>query len=61
MRRPRRRRIVQRAKRKLLIGGVFGSVLALFMASPAMAQEELDPASQFVLDNLWIFIAGVLV
>jgi Amt family ammonium transporter len=31
------------------------------MASPALAQEELDPASQFVLDNLWIFIAGVLV
>jgi len=31
------------------------------MASPALAQEELAPASQFVLDNLWIFIAGVLV
>jgi Amt family ammonium transporter len=26
-----------------------------------MAQEELAPASQFVLDNLWVFIAGVLV
>lgn len=31
------------------------------MASPAVAQAELDPATQFVLDNLWIFIAGVLV
>ncbi len=48
-------------KRKLLTGGALGALLALFMASPALAQEELDPASQFVLDNLWIFIAGVLV
>jgi Amt family ammonium transporter len=31
------------------------------MASPALAQEEFAPASQFVLDNLWVFIAGVLV
>jgi Amt family ammonium transporter len=52
---------VQRAKRKLLIGGVLGALLVLFMASPAMAQEELNPASQFILDNLWLFIAGVLV
>ena len=48
-------------KRKLLIGGALGALLVLFMASPALAQEELDPASQFILDNLWIFIAGVLV
>ena len=48
-------------KRKLVIGGALGVLLALFMASPALAQEELDPASQFILDNLWIFIAGVLV
>jgi Amt family ammonium transporter len=48
-------------KRKLLIGGTLGVLLVLFMASPALAQEELDPASQFILDNLWIFIAGVLV
>ena len=52
---------MNRVKRKLLIGGVLGTLLVLLMASPAMAQEELDPASQFVLDNLWIFIAGVLV
>lgn len=52
---------MREAKRKLLIGGVLGTLLVLFMASPAMAQEDLDPATQFVLDNLWVFIAGVLV
>lgn len=52
---------MKRAKRKLLIGGALGALLVLFMASPAMAQEELAPATQFILDNLWIFIAGVLV
>ncbi|HSM45343.1 MAG TPA: ammonium transporter [Acidimicrobiia bacterium] len=52
---------MKRAKRKLAIGGSLGAVLVLFMASPAMAQDELVPASQFILDNLWIFIAGVLV
>lgn len=53
--------MVRRVKRKLLAGGVLGGVLALLVASPALAQEELDPASQFILDNLWVFIAGVLV
>jgi ammonium transporter, Amt family len=53
--------MVRKAKRRLLIGGVLGTLLVLFMASPAMAQEDLDPATQFVLDNLWVFIAGVLV
>jgi ammonium transporter, Amt family len=52
---------VKRARRKLLIGSVLGTILVLVMASPAMAQEELTPATQFVLDNLWVFIAGVLV
>jgi Amt family ammonium transporter len=52
---------VKKAKRKLLIGGALGTLLVLVVASPAVAQEELAPASQFVLDNLWIFIAGVLV
>ncbi|MFP3882192.1 MAG: ammonium transporter [Actinomycetota bacterium] len=50
---------MERAKRKLLIGTALGALLVLVMASPAMAQEE--PATQFVLDNLWIFLAGVLV
>ncbi len=48
-------------KRKLLIGATLGAVLALVLASPALAQQDLAPASQFVLDNLWIFMAGVLV
>jgi Amt family ammonium transporter len=52
---------VQRAKKKLLIGGVLGTLLVLFMVSPAVAQEEPAAATQFVLDNLWVFIAGVLV
>lgn len=48
-------------KKKLLTGGALASLLVLVLANPALAQEELTPASQFVLDNLWIFIAGVLV
>lgn len=48
-------------KRKLLTAGVLAGFLVVVLASPAMAQEELAPASQFVLDNLWIFIAGILV
>jgi len=52
---------VERAKRKLLIGTALGALLVLVMASPAMGQEEPAAATQFVLDNLWIFLAGVLV
>ncbi|MFZ0013073.1 MAG: ammonium transporter [Acidimicrobiia bacterium] len=52
---------MKRAKRKLLIGGTLGALLMLVLASPAIAQEEPAAATQFVLDNLWIFIAGVLV
>jgi ammonium transporter, Amt family len=48
-------------KRKLLLGAVLALALVMFTASPALAQEELNPASQFVLDNLWVLIAGVLV
>ncbi len=48
-------------KRKLLTGGVLAAMLVVVLANPALAQEELAPASQFVLDNLFIFIAGVLV
>jgi Amt family ammonium transporter len=48
-------------RRKLLTGGGLSALLVLVLASPAMAQEELAPASQFILDNLWVFIAGVLV
>ena len=52
---------MERAKRKLLIGGGLSALLVLVVASPAMAQEEPGFATQFILDNLWVFIAGVLV
>ncbi len=52
---------MKRAKRKLSIGAALGILLALVMASPALGQEEPAVATQFVLDNLWIFLAGVLV
>lgn len=51
-------------KRKLLIGaGVAGAALFL-LANPAAAQEAeavADPATQVVLDNIFIFFCGVLV
>ena len=48
-------------KRKLLTGTSLAVLLVAVMAQPAFAQSEVAPASQFVLDNLFIFIAGVLV
>jgi ammonium transporter, Amt family len=50
-------------KRKLLIGaGLVGATL-LLLANPAAAQEaeEVVPATQIVLDNIFIFVCGVLV
>lgn len=50
-------------KRKLLIGaGVVGAAM-LLLANPAAAQEaeEVVPASQVVLDNIFVFICGILV
>ena len=50
-------------KRKLLLGsGVAGASL-LLAASPALAQDADDPSVylQAVMDNLWVFIAGILV
>jgi len=52
---------VKKATRKVLVGGALAALLVLVMAAPAMAQEEPNFATQFVLDNLWILIAGVLV
>ncbi len=52
---------MRKAKRKLVVGVALGALLALVVSTPALAQAEPSPASQFVLDNLWIFIAGVLV
>lgn len=48
-------------KRKLLTGTSLAVLLVAVMAQPAFAQSEVAPASQFVLDNIFIFIAGVLV
>ena len=48
-------------KRRLMTGSVLTLLLVTVMASPAIAQEEPAAATQFVLDNLFIFIAGVLV
>ena len=48
-------------KRKLLKGGLLSLLLVAVMAQPAFAQSDPAPATQFVLDNLFIFIAGVLV
>ncbi|MBK5268259.1 MAG: ammonium transporter [Acidimicrobiia bacterium] len=48
-------------KRKLLTGTSLGMLLVAVLAQPAFAQSEPAPAAQFILDNLWVFIAGVLV
>ncbi|MGH9137484.1 MAG: ammonium transporter [Acidimicrobiales bacterium] len=50
-------------KRKLLVGAGVAGAAAIFIAKPAMAQESelLADDVQNVLDNLWVFIAGVLV
>ncbi len=45
-------------KRKIAVALALMAGLFLLTAGPAAAQ---DPASQEVLDNLWIFLAGVLV
>ena len=47
-------------KRRLIVAGAMAAGFLVASASPALAQEGAA-ASQFVLDNLWIFIAGVLV
>ena len=52
---------MKRARRKLAIGLTLASILAVVLATPAFAQEEPAYATQFILDNLFIFIAGILV
>ena len=49
-------------RRKLLTGGAIAALLTLYLGSPAGAfgiPEE--PSTQYILDNLWILIAAVLV
>jgi Amt family ammonium transporter len=50
-------------RRKLFVGGGMATAALLLFAGPAGAQAELPEgvASQVILDNLWVFIAGVLV
>mgnify|MGYP001189921650 FL=1 len=50
-------------KRKLLIGAAFASISLVLAASPAWAQGDTkaDAMVQAVMNNLWVFIAGILV
>ncbi|MGI9604132.1 MAG: ammonium transporter [Acidimicrobiales bacterium] len=49
-------------KRKLAVLSVLTGGIVVLLASPAIAQEaEAPDPTQVVLDNLWVFIAGVLV
>ncbi len=50
-------------KRKLLIGAGLAGAALLLLANPAAAQdaEEVAPASQIVLDNIFVFVCGILV
>jgi Amt family ammonium transporter len=48
-------------KPKLLTGAAIAGVGVVALASPAAAQDAPEAASQVVLDNLWVFIAGALV
>lgn len=50
-------------KRKLLIGAGMVGAATLLLAGPAAAQgtEEVAPASQIVLDNIFVFVCGILV
>ena len=47
--------------RKLATTAVTASALIVLLALPASAQEAAAPATQVVLDNIFIFIAAVLV
>lgn len=48
-------------RRKLLTVAALGGGAALLLASPAGAQEVYEPTTQDILDNIWVFIAGILV
>jgi Amt family ammonium transporter len=49
-------------KRKLGIAAVASLAVVVGMATPAVAQDELTAeAVQATLDNIWVFIAGILV
>ena len=50
-------------KRKLLIGAGLAGAALLVLANPAAAQgaEEVAPASQVILDNIFVFVCAILV
>lgn len=48
-------------KRRLLTAAVIGGAGVMAYASPAAAQDAEGAASQVVLDNIWVLIAGILV
>lgn len=50
-------------RRRLMIGAALGGGLALLVASPAGAATGVpaEPSTQYILDNLWVMLAGVLV
>lgn len=47
-------------RRKLALALGLVALLTYVMASPAAAQDAVDP-TQVILDNIWVFVAGVLV
>ncbi|MFO7292257.1 MAG: ammonium transporter [Actinomycetes bacterium] len=48
-------------KRRLLTVAALAAGLSVLVASPAIAQEEASAAPQWLVDNLWVMIAAVLV
>jgi len=49
-------------KRKFLITALGAALFGLLPTAPAMAQEVSEAAQvQIVLDNIWVFVAGILV
>ena len=49
-------------KRKFVVTAIGAAAFGLLPATPAMAQEVSEAAAvQAVLDNIWVFIAGILV
>ena len=49
-------------KRKFVVVAIGATIFGLLPTAPAMAQDASEAAAvQAVLDNIWVFIAGVLV
>ena len=48
-------------KRRLLTVAALAAGLSVLVASPAFAQEEGSAAPQWLVDNLWVMIAAVIV